>query len=224
MFCPAMEESLAAFRERLASYGDEDILSILGSLDRERFPERYQAALAEARKRKASGSPALAAPDPALKYRTVWRRVGAGLIDGALLLVAGFFAARSLGYGLADVTGAPALAQAGLGMPGMLYQVLMHWKYGATLGKMALGIRVVDVATEGPIRLSQALLRDIVPVIATLLPVPGWYLSPVLYHGLKAAADSANGLWGLAEIVTALFNAKRRAVHDFLADTVCVRV
>jgi uncharacterized RDD family membrane protein YckC len=129
-----MEESLAAFREKLASYGDEDILSILGSLDRERFPDRYQAALAEARKRKASGNPAIAAPDPALKYRTLWRRVGSGLIDGALLL------------------------------------------------------------------------------------------SASLYHGLKAAADSANGLWGLAEIVTALFNPKRRAVHDFLADTVCIRV
>jgi uncharacterized RDD family membrane protein YckC len=219
-----MEESLAAFREKLASYGDEDILSILGSLDRERFPDRYQAALAEARKRKASGNPAIAAPDPTLKYRTLWRRVGSGLIDGVLLLFVGFFAMRSLGYGFSDVTGAPALVQAALGMPALLYQVLMHWKYGATVGKMAVGIRVVDAATEGPIRLGQSVIRDIVPIVATILPVPGWYLSASLYHGLKAAADSANGLWGLAEIVTALFNPKRRAVHDFLADTVCIRV
>jgi uncharacterized RDD family membrane protein YckC len=224
MFCPAMEESLAAFREKLASYRDEDILSILGSLDRERFPDRYQAALAEARKRKASGDMAAAAPDPALKYKTLRRRVGAGLIDGVLLLFVGFFALRSFGYGMADLQGAHPLAQAAVGIPAMLYQVLMHWKYGATLGKMAFGIRVVDAATESPIRFGQALLRDIVPIVAAILPVPGWYLSAALYPGLKAAADSANGLWGLAEIVTSLFNAKRRAVHDFLADTVCIRV
>jgi uncharacterized RDD family membrane protein YckC len=224
MFCPAMEESLAAYREKLAGYGDEDILGILGSLDRERFPDRYQAALDEVRKRKASGGMAIAAPDPALKYKTLLRRIGAGLLDGVLLLVVGIFAAKSFGYGLADLTQPHPLVQLALGVPAMLYQVLMHWKYGATLGKLAFGIRVVDVATEGPIRLSQSLLRDIVPIVATLLPVPGWYLSGSLYHGLKAAADSANGLWGFAEIFTALFSAKRRAVHDFLADTVCIRI
>ena len=219
-----MEESLEAFRSKLESYRDEDIQSILHSLDRERYPDRYRAALEEARKRKDAGGMAAAAIDPASKYKTLWPRIGAGILDAVLLFVGMMVVLRITGYSMEDLKDAPPLLRVGVSLPGLLYQVLMHWKYGATLGKMAFRIRVVDFATEGPIRFGQSVMRDLVPVVAALLPIPGWYLGGPVYRGLRTAADLANSLWAWAEIITALFNPKRRAVHDFLADTVCIRV
>src|SRR5690606_6773053 len=41
-----------------------------------------------------------------------------------------------------------------------LYSVLLHARYGQTLGKMALGVKVLDTSEERIPTLRQALIRD----------------------------------------------------------------
>jgi len=97
-----------------------------------------------------------------VNYASFFRRFGAALIDGLLL---GF----TVGLLVRLVFGAPA-QNAGLFHPsnlvvslaGWAYQVFMINKYGATLGKMALGIRVQSELTGANLTLSEAVLREVV--------------------------------------------------------------
>ncbi len=165
------------------------------------------------------------------KYRTAWRRVGAGFVDGVLSLPVGY--AHS--WIFANVTSVVvrsawyALFQWGF----IAYSVLCHGLWGQTLGKRAVGVIVRDV-TEGPLSMRQAVLRDAVPI--ALSPLQFWQALPDLLHGrdpllpggeTHAALFSLLGwvsaLWFSAEVVTMLTNRKRRAVHDFIAGSVVLR-
>ena len=113
-----------------------------------------------------------------------------------------------------------------------IYSVVLHGLYGQTLGKMALDIKVVDAKNEGCISFKQALLRDCVPIIVLVL-----MLFSTLFIPVVTAADEIPHWviyllfgfsftligWHLLEIITMLFNDKRRALHDFIAGTVVIR-
>ena len=113
-----------------------------------------------------------------------------------------------------------------------IYSVVLHGLYGQTLGKMALDVKVVDVKNEGSISFKQALLRDCVPIIVLILMLFTTFFIPevaaedelpqwVIYSmfGFSFALIG----WHLLEIITMLFNEKRRALHDFIAGTVVIR-
>jgi uncharacterized RDD family membrane protein YckC len=120
----------------------------------------------------------------------------------------------------------------------LVYTVVMHARYGQTVGKMVTKVRVVDFRTEGSISWQQAWLREGIPM-ALSFGFVGWQvfliLSGVLSPGAVASGEAlANskgfwlltalpGLWFLAEVLTMLTNDKRRALHDFIAGTVVVR-
>lgn len=113
-----------------------------------------------------------------------------------------------------------------------IYSVLMHAKYGQTLGKMLTRIRVLDVS-ETKLSWKQAVLRDGVYIAITLvsivLDLPGIVagghpaLAPEMTAGTWFLLYGASA-WSLAELATMLTNAKRRALHDFIAGSVVVRV
>lgn len=109
----------------------------------------------------------------------------------------------------------------------------MHAQFGQTAGKMATGVKIFDESEESDITWTQAVLRDIVPVFFFLVSVI--YLASIGTSIETALQTEATGFllnayvyaslaWGLAEVITMLFNSKRRAVHDFIARTVVVRV
>lgn len=115
------------------------------------------------------------------------------------------------------------------GSASLAYSIILHWRYGKTIGKMVTRVTVVRNDTETAISLRQSFLRDSPWVALTIF---GWALAAV---ALRTASTS--GLivtlakllqwcalaWFLVEIVTMLTNDKRRAVHDYIADTVVVR-
>jgi uncharacterized RDD family membrane protein YckC len=111
-----------------------------------------------------------------------------------------------------------------------LYSVLMHGFYGQTLGKKALGIKVLDVS-ESPISMRQAFLRDsiyiVINTIALMISISLVLSGRPRDSKTIAMADMILGmgalLWFVAEILTCLMNQKRRAVHDFIAGTVVVK-
>lgn len=111
-----------------------------------------------------------------------------------------------------------------------IYEVLMHGKYGQTVGKMVTRVIVLDVSLA-KLTMRQAFLRDSIYIALTtvgiIIDLPkvakGWnpYQGPI---GLTSKILSYASLaWFLVELVTMLTNGKRRAFHDFIARSVVIR-
>lgn len=113
-----------------------------------------------------------------------------------------------------------------------VYSVLMHAKYGQTLGKMVAKVKVLDYGESEVPGLKRALLRDSI-YIAMMVCSEVWFLVLLFRDGFEAAYLNSNVtlliggvsiVWFVLEIVTMLTNRRRRALHDFIGGTVVVRV
>ena len=160
------------------------------------------------------------------KYRTFWARVGAAIIDGIVLVPVGLIGSAIVAVGQADRAGA-VLSAAIAGFAGVFYYVLMHARYGRTLGKMATGVKVVDSAREGPIDFTQSLLRSLPQLIAAMQAT---FLAAA--HGAgDGSIEVFDGLltgllsgFYFLDVIVCLASEKRRALHDFVAKTVVVKI
>jgi uncharacterized RDD family membrane protein YckC len=103
----------------------------------------------------------------------------------------------------------------------------MHSYYGKTLGKKLLGITVLN-SSYSPISLKQAILRETGFIIVSVLTIS---VSVYDYTNEKIAdSDKANLetihifaiLWILAELLSMELNSKKRALRDYIADTLVV--
>lgn len=163
-------------------------------------------------------------------FRTFWRRLAALVIDSSLLLPIAFalFAAG------AQVTAPAALFVLHVigSLYGVAYSVILHSRYGQTLGKMATRIKVVDLSCH-PIGVKQAIWRD-GPTIAISLATAGFGVKTILsgrnpfnlfdpQAALPPELVIANLIWILAEFLTMLTNKRRRAIHDWIAGTLVIR-
>ena len=148
-----------------------------------------------------------------------WSRVGAALIDGVivgvgglLLLIAitapfslGFFAGEDAGW--VSVIVGLFLAIICVSIMALLYApALMARTNGKTLGRMAVGIRVVRANGE-PMTFGFAMLREV--VVKTLL--------------FGIASSLTAGLASLADVLWPLWDEENRALHDFIVDTRVVK-
>lgn len=164
------------------------------------------------------------------KYQTFWLRFCAGLIDSLVFLPIDW---------LDDVVRASVQAPAVLIAWSILrctafwlYSVLLHARYGQTLGKMAVGVKVLDVNEQRTPTLRQAFLRDIGYIILNTLGL-GYMIYLIVMN--QSSVDSQRLTlplqilggavfgWSLLELITMLTNPKRRALHDWIAGTVVVR-
>ena len=83
---------------------------------------------------------------------------------------------------------------------------------------------MVDAKTECPITFKQALLRDAIPaVLIVCLLTAGTFSTITGDESLIFWVFAVLATWFLLELITMLFNKKRRALHDFIAGTVVVR-
>lgn len=165
------------------------------------------------------------------KYSTFWPRFWAGFVDGLVFLP----------VNLADnYMSSPArarlvlIAWALFSYPAYwVYEVVLHASRGQTVGKMAQGVKVMDVSERRLPSLKQALLRDIGAIVSSTLfiiyfvyiVIERRYNQPVSESRdwMLVVLGSANLGWFLLEIATMLTNSKRRALHDLIAGTVVVR-
>ena len=165
------------------------------------------------------------------KYRTFWPRFWAGFVDGLVFLPVTLFdkylssPAREPGVLIAWAIFSYSAF--------WVYSVLMHARYGQTLGKKALGVKVLDVSEERIPSLRQAFLRDVVYVALSVFSLI-FFIYLVAAHKYVDESVLENSLpgrifgyaslgWFLLEIATMLTNSKRRAFHDFIANTVVVK-
>lgn len=166
------------------------------------------------------------------KYQTFWRRSGAGLIDGLIFLPLGLIDPWKLSIHIPIfilITWYIIHETAWY-----FYSVLMHGRYGQTLGKMAFNVKVVDKTEAKPITYRQAFYRDGILIVTGLifalmiLPEVAKGKNP---YDLKETKQwlsiliwsSTSTLWFAAELITMLTNKKRRAIHDFIAGSIVIK-
>jgi len=158
------------------------------------------------------------------KYSTFWERVAANAIDTSLLKILGFASALFISSS-SDAN--QTLVIISLFFP-YCYSIVFHGYFGQTIGKMFMGIKIFDKDEFTQITMKQALLRDCIPLIfATILLILSLFGLANEETGTNTATIILSVIvmsWAILEIVTLLFNQKRRALHDFVAGTVVLRI
>ncbi len=123
------------------------------------------------------------------------------------------------------------------------YLVYFHYRWGQTLGKKALSIKVVRL-DGGPVSLKQAALRAISALVlaafgATSAVIGALSIDVASFENLpfverfvafglaqpgSQAIQAVSTLWLIAEIIAFLATPERRTVHDFIAGTRVISV
>lgn len=174
-----------------------------------------------------------------LEYSTFWRRVGAGFLDGLILIPLSVVVYFGLGYTRLFYLywAIPGLAITGF------YMIYLVKRNGGTPGKRILDMKVV-MRDGSPVTTQGAVMRYSVQlVIAGLssmgLAIAGLHVSDADFTALgylekiqlltahapawNVVVTWAAQVWYLVAAIVMLCNAKRRATHDFLAGTVVIR-
>jgi uncharacterized RDD family membrane protein YckC len=161
-------------------------------------------------------------PDRASAHRLAgwWSRVGAALLDGLVVGVGGLVllaivgAVFSVGFFASDTAGIVSvviglmLAFSAFAVIALLYAPFMMARTdGQTLGKMAMGIRVVRVNGE-PMTFGSAMLREV---------AVKWLLFGVV------GSSTTFGLAWLVDVLWPLWDDENRALHDLIAGTRVVK-
>lgn len=166
-----------------------------------------------------------------VKWAGFWVRVGASLVD--VLVYLPFIGLNF--YNLYSLKNLPL--QLFVDVVFLLYKPIMEYKYGATLGKMAVKIKVVSENFE-QITLSQSILRNYPHWLNQLLSIGTAFL--LFRHPDFQSADSLTSIGQVQkEIVSPMvssaisflaiiswlvvaFTSKKQGLHDMIAKTYCV--
>ena len=161
------------------------------------------------------------------RYHAFWRRLCAGLIDGVVLATLSLLAAKFitskglyLSYGIT----------VDLALIPILYGVLLTGLLGQTIGKIIMGIKVLDLNEKQYIGIKRAVFRDSVPiffqVVSLLILGLNQYeivfISDEFSSFVESVISKTSFLWFILELITMLLSKKRRAVHDLLASSVVI--
>jgi len=132
-----------------------------------------------------------------MEFAGFWIRFCATFVDGLILIVP--FYAFSFSFSWASIfSGAetPIMLQLGLNLiqlvVGACYEIVMVSKYGATLGKMAVGVRVVR-SDGAPLAYGRATGRYFAKILSEMILFIGY--------------------------IMAGFDSEKRGLHDMICDT-----
>ncbi|MBL0145422.1 MAG: RDD family protein [Chitinophagaceae bacterium] len=154
------------------------------------------------------------------KYQTFFNRLGATLIDAIIFLPVLFLSNELFGPDPEKSIGWQII-QNGLYYA---YSIIGHTLYGQTIGKKITSIKVVQNQDENKLlSFRQSFMRDSIGVAIFLLQL----LILVLDYGDTEIGEQIISLstlvWIVAEMVTMLFNNKRRSIHDYIANSVVIK-
>ena len=122
------------------------------------------------------------------------------------------------------------------------YSIYCHGRFGQTVGKRVMGIRVVLTTGEAIgwrtawLRSSVDVMFSVLGVIASFMALTaisdtefygvGWMQQSQNLSALEPAwlgwTEEATQIWVWSEVVVMLFNKRRQALHDFIAGTVVI--
>ena len=165
------------------------------------------------------------------KYNTLYARFFALILDSILLLPLGILSDWNKDF--ADAPVKFQIVKIFIYLAGFFYVVLMHYFFGQTVGKMLMKVKVLDLS-EKPISFFQSALRDLPQFLSIFIFVifgdPDFFINQSKNIAEFAKNPVANSfyillmIYGLTDIIVFFTNEKRRALHDYIARTVVVRV
>jgi uncharacterized RDD family membrane protein YckC len=165
-----------------------------------------------------------------VRYGGFWLRFLALIIDGIVLapITFGLMFANIVSFKSAAVFVLVTLV-------GVVYKPFMEYQYGATLGKMALSLKVVNTDLSKP-DLKSAILRNIIYFTPTLIGLI--FTLPIFFDGRMDEVDGymeystmlsqviavqvINVLGGIITIIDGIVLASdsaKRSIHDRIGDT-----
>lgn len=212
------------------NYTIHDLLEARNGINSEKFPERTAEIerLISIKKQDPDVIESMEKSALKMRYQTFGPRFVAAIIDGVILVIASkliFYITKSFGDSASIVSNTLDIFLF------VIYSVVFHGMFSQTIGKMVMGVVLLDVKTEKYIGFTHALLRDSVIIACTILTYTAWLIGSDS-NGLVTDQQFLDILviialvrfcWVLLEIITMLFNKKRRALHDFIGGTVVVR-
>jgi uncharacterized RDD family membrane protein YckC len=169
-----------------------------------------------------------------IKYGGFWPRLGALIIDGIILSPITFGVTY---FNITQWKSAPLMLA--LTLLAIAYKPFMEFTYGATLGKMALGLKVTNLNFERA-DLGQVLLRNIfniAPSLVTLVISFSMYNDPDFQdvsgyqeflgfsQGFVANqfVSGISSIIAIVELIMILSDDRRRSLHDRMAGTFVVQ-
>ncbi len=172
-------------------------------------------------------------------YAGFWDRFCAGFADTFIILPLAFFFVWLEGFDrtLAIVITIPS------SILFSMYHVFFDARYGGTLGKLAVGIRITkpngyrigwpEAWKRSSVDIAFAIVVLVVEVWALTQIDPNLYASLGFVERMKlleehwpawySSCEFFSQVWIWSEVVVLLFNKRKRAIHDFIAGTVVVK-
>lgn len=159
------------------------------------------------------------------RYATGLDRFIALVIDGMILSILGWMLKFYNDTESPVIIGLIAVVK--LASP-YLYNILFHGYCGQTIGKMIMNVKIYDKTEKKQVTYRQALLRDIVPLtLLVITQIISFFTNPTEWGGLVYLSFVMSAIlltWSLLEIVTMLFDSRKRALHDHIAGTVVLKI
>ncbi|MEO0779476.1 MAG: RDD family protein [Bacteroidota bacterium] len=166
-------------------------------------------------------------PWEGVQLASFWQRVGASLVDGLVMIpiyvITLFFITAVYDISFLEAVYSPYVMFNAL-IPAA-YKIIMEGQYGATLGKMAMRLRVVDAEAQ-KIDINHALRRYVIYGISLISSVVFNAAIILEAENLFVTLGSVNQLISLLVIVSLIFVAfdeRKQAVHDKIADTFVIQ-
>lgn len=161
------------------------------------------------------------------KYHTGFRRLGAAIIDG--IIFTPFLMMDLWILNQTDNVWIIFVWTAFNAALYYLYSIFFHYKFGRTIGKWVVGIKVLDSSETKLLSLRQAFLRDslylviqIIGLLYFLFLVTKTGDLDIIIMDYRNFIDYSFLCWMLLELLSMLTNDKRRAIHDWLAGSVVI--
>lgn len=172
--------------------------------------------------------------EPSVAYGGFWRRFAAVMLDGLIL--------SPVNYGLVVLNilyWKSPLVYIIAFVISLLYKPFMEARWGATVGKMAAGIRVVDT-NYMKADLNAVLLRNIfniVPALITLVVTIPFIFSEdfrelesfmeysqiIASYSILTVVNGLSGILGLTDLIMMLSDERRQSLHDRIGKTFVIR-
>lgn len=235
-----MTDSDNNYKLKIKGYSLKQLLDIEGSIDRNKYPERYKmvverlSSLSLDNKSKKNKN----ILKQEIEYAGFLNRFFANLIDS--VIISAFFIPI---YYLLEMNQHYLFGLMFISFTTIpLYFIYFHTKSGATPGKSIIGLKVVkldftDINLKNSIlRSSGDILFSIMNLIWLAITIGNYYSNEQItsekftYNDFIALFSSLyfvairfiERIWFWSEVAFVLTNSKRRAIHDFIAGTVVV--
>jgi len=175
-------------------------------------------------------------PGDDVKFATFWNRLGASLIDGFIISVV----VVPVTYYNVIYWKIPVLFII-TSLMEIIYKPFLEYRYGATWGKMFLGLRVIGHSFQN-VTLNEELRRVsfyMIPSILQFILMVRLYFSPV-FHTLTSynaytqyeVSSNPSTMWialivsflGIADCITFFLHEQRRSLHDIYAGTYVIEI